>query len=126
MSWRTKGRGSSARRFQSRPKRSLYGPAKDENLAADVHASSGADARRSADQLEMDFRSAKTEARREEVWRATLQESNRLFVAGHNRNNGSAARKRLLEEHETFKAKADGMHEELVKEGAFKGGERSS
>lgn len=124
MSWRTKGRGRSARHFQPRPRRTLYGPAKDQALASDVHASSAVDARDSADQLMLDFRSAKTAAQKEKVWRATQEESSRLYVDGHNHNNSAASRKRLLEEHAVFRDQAKAMHDDLVKEGAFGEGGR--
>lgn len=91
----------------------IYGPPESKQLAGEVHARSEADARRSAASLEKDFRESKTREKKVHVYRATLEEANRLEIGSNNSNNSPEARMRLRKEEGIFRAKADSMHRSL-------------
>lgn len=95
----------------------IYGPPSDQHVAEETHARSLEDARASADQLDSDFRGAKTREKKKHVWRATLDEANRLEIASHNMRNSADARMRLSEEEKVFRSRADRMHRELFPAG---------
>lgn len=116
--WRTKGKGKKARHIPVGGG-TAFGPAENQSLAAEVRAGSVEDSRTSADDLERDFREAKTPAHKKEVWHATELEANRLDIDAHNMNNGPAERASLAERSRIFRAKADEMHAQLARGGYF-------
>lgn len=107
-------RQGSKKSYPISPKQgTVFGPPRDKAVAEEVHSRSIGDARSSARELQRDFDGAATRAKKERVWRATLEEANRLQVGSHNMRNSPEARFRLGREERVFRERAERMHAEL-------------
>jgi hypothetical protein len=116
MSWRSRKTGPrKGQHFRSRNPGSgtIFGAPEDKAIAREVHAASVSDAERSAKSLREDFAGAKERSKKEHLYRATLDEANRLEIGAHNMNNGPEARHSMREREEVFRSAANHMHSEL-------------
>ncbi|HEV2120578.1 MAG TPA: hypothetical protein VGS11_10830 [Candidatus Bathyarchaeia archaeon] len=116
MSFRTRKKGSQAQKGKVFPvDQTAFGPPEHPQLAKEVHAESQADARRSVQELERDFNSAKTDTKKEEIRKATQLEANRLDIGAHNANNSVEARESLAKRAMIFEGAAQRMKRDLQK-----------
>lgn len=112
LSWRTNKRTKN--RFRSGgSSRTIFGEARDQAIAQEVHATSVADAERSVASLEADFSRSETRAKRERIWRSTLDEANRLEIGAHRMDYYPEVRRNMAEREGVFRRAASRMHGEL-------------
>jgi hypothetical protein len=110
-SYRNMGRGK--RRHTPMKGKTIYGPAKDQQLAAEVSQTSVPAARASAEKLEKDFRAAKTRPHKVKILRATQLEANRLRADLRRQDLHADTRARLENEAGIYERASDRMQEDL-------------